>query len=57
MTRVTAPLLRPIEPRDVPAVLALNEADVDVLSPMDADRLTALQAWAHRADVVEVDDG
>lgn len=57
MASVTAPLLRPIEPRDVPAVLALNEADVDVLSPMDADRLAALQGWAHRADVVEVDDG
>ena len=48
--------LRPIEPHDVPTVLALNEADVAVLSPMDGERLAALQAWAHRADVVEVDD-
>jgi predicted GNAT superfamily acetyltransferase len=47
-----ATLLRPITSRDVAAVLALNEADVDLLAPMDAARLVQLREWAHRADVV-----
>lgn len=48
------PLLRPIDPADIPAVLALNEADVHLLAPMDETRLTELFAWAERADVVDV---
>lgn len=49
------PHLRPIDPTDVPAVLALNEADVHLLAPMDGPRLTQLLGWAERADVVDVD--
>jgi predicted GNAT superfamily acetyltransferase len=49
------PLLRPIAARDVPDVLALNEANVELLAPMDADRLAALQGWSSRADVIEVE--
>lgn len=45
-------LLRPIGPEDVAAVLALNEADVDLLAPMDEARLADLRRWAHRADVI-----
>ncbi len=47
--------LRAIEPRDHTAVLALNAAHVDVLSPMGEDRLHELLALADRADVVDVD--
>lgn len=49
------PLLRPISPADVPAVLALNEVNVEVLAPMDAERLAELSAWAHRADMIQCD--
>lgn len=49
------PLLRPIAEDDVPDVLALNEANVELLAPLDAARLEQLQGWASRADVVEVD--
>jgi uncharacterized protein len=35
-------------------VLALNQANVELLAPMDAERLAALRAWSLRADVVEV---
>jgi uncharacterized protein len=53
---VTAPqLLRPISAPDVPAVLALNEANVELLAPMDADRLVVLMGWAHRAQVIACD--
>lgn len=47
--------LRPIEPRDHTAVLALNAAHVEVLSPMGEERLNELLAMADRADVVDVD--
>ncbi len=47
--------LRPIERRDHTAVLALNAAHVDVLSPMGEERLRELLALADRADVVDVD--
>lgn len=47
--------LRPITGADVPAVLALNEANVELLAPMDAERLGQLQEWASRADVLDVD--
>ncbi len=36
-------------------MLALNEANVELLAPMDAPRLSELQGWASRADVIEVD--
>jgi len=49
------PLLRPIEPRDVALVIDLNEANVEMLAPLDAARLQQLQAWARRAEVIEVD--
>ncbi len=48
-------VLRPIRDEDVPRVLQLNADHVDLLSPMDADRLTALRRWASRADVVVCD--
>jgi predicted GNAT superfamily acetyltransferase len=50
------PRLRPLVPADLPFVLDVNEADVDVLAPLDAARLRDLTALAHRADLIEVDD-
>lgn len=47
--------LRPIGPDDRAYVLRLNAEHVELLSPMDDARLTALQGWAERADVIEVD--
>ena len=47
--------LRPIGPGDRAAVLRLNAEHVELLSPLDDDRLTVLEAWADRADVIEVD--
>jgi uncharacterized protein len=52
---VTSPTLRAITDADVPAVLALNHRFVEVLSPLDADRLTWLAGLADRADVLDVD--
>lgn len=49
------PRLRPIATDDVSTVLALNERDVHLLAPLDAARLSQLQGWAERADVVDVD--
>lgn len=49
------PILRPIEPGDVPDVLALNHRNVDMLAAMDEPRLTELRALADRVDVLEVD--
>jgi predicted GNAT superfamily acetyltransferase len=51
----TRPVLRPIEDDDVPAVLRLNERNVELLAPMDRRRLDQLTAWALRADVIDVD--
>jgi len=45
-------LLRPLEPRDHAAVLDLNARNVELLAPMDEQRLAQLVAWAHRADVI-----
>jgi predicted GNAT superfamily acetyltransferase len=53
---MTSPALRPITEADVPAVLALNHRFVDLLSPLDAERLLRLVGLADHADVVEVDD-
>ena len=47
--------LRPIGPDDRAFVLRLNHEHVELLSPMDDARLTVLQGWAERADVIEVD--
>ena len=49
------PLLRPIADGDVADVLALNEVNVELLAPLDTARLEQLQAWALRADVIDVD--
>ena len=49
-----SPLLRPIDSADYTFVLALNEVNVDLLAPLDSDRLTDLIAVADRADVVDV---
>lgn len=48
-------MLRPMTDDDVPAVLQLNHDHVELLAPMDADRLTLLRGWASRADVIECD--
>jgi predicted GNAT superfamily acetyltransferase len=47
--------LRPVAESDVPAVLALNQAEVEKLAPMDEARLHELRRAADRFDVVEVD--
>jgi uncharacterized protein len=52
----SAPVLRPIDEADVPAVLALNHRFVDLLSPLDAERLLWLVGLSDHADVVEVDE-
>ena len=49
-----SPVLRPIDSADYTLVLALNEVNVDLLAPLDSDRLTDLIALADRADVVDV---
>lgn len=48
-------LLAPISDADVEAVLRLNADHVELLSPMDADRLGQLRRWATRADVIRCD--
>lgn len=47
------PKLRRIEPGDHADVLALNQANVSALAPMDAARLVELDRLADRFDVVE----
>lgn len=49
------PDLRPLRETDVADVLALNEANVTELSPMDEDRLQLLLGLADRFDVLDVD--
>jgi hypothetical protein len=49
--------LRPVETSDAADVLALNEAEVEMLAPMDETRLHELRELADRFDVVEVDSG
>ena len=49
------PQLRPLETADHEAVLALNEANVVNLAPMDRSRLLQLVGWADRFDVVDVE--
>lgn len=50
-------LLRPITSRDVAYVLALNEADVELLAPLSAARLEQLQEWADLACVIDAGEG
>lgn len=47
--------LRPVGESDVADVLDLNEAEVEMLAPMDEARLHQLRELADRFDVVEVD--
>jgi predicted GNAT superfamily acetyltransferase len=49
------PTLRRISPADHEQVLALNEANVEALAPMDEDRLVELDGLADRFDVIDVD--
>lgn len=49
------PLLRPLRDTDIPAVLALNERNVEALAPMDEPRLHQLRGLAERFDVLELD--
>ena len=49
------PDLRPLRATDVADVLALNEANVAHLSPLDESRLRELSAVADRFDVIDVD--
>ncbi len=49
-------VLRAFEERDLADVLALNEAEVHNLAPMDEQRLRELQQWAELFVVAEVDD-
>ena len=49
------PKLRRIQPADHADVLALNQANVVKLAPMDEARLHQLDGWADRFDVIDVD--
>ena len=49
------PDLRPLRETDVAEVLTLNEANVDMLAPMDEARLRELHELADRFDVLDVD--
>jgi predicted GNAT superfamily acetyltransferase len=49
------PKLRSVEPGDHADVLALNEANVAALAPMDEARLVELDRLADRFDVLDVD--
>lgn len=49
------PDLRPLRHEDVADVLALNEANVKMLAPLDEEELRQLQRLADRFDVLEVD--
>jgi predicted GNAT superfamily acetyltransferase len=52
----SVPVLRPLRDEDAPDVLALNEANVRMLAPLDEEGLRRLQALSDRFDVLEVDD-
>lgn len=47
--------LRPIMPLDFPAVLAWNEAHVELLAPLDETRLLTLLGWSDTAAVITHD--
>ena len=46
-------MLRPLQPADHAAVLELNARNVELLAPMDEQRLLQLLNWTDRADVIE----
>ena len=48
-------LLRPLTPADHPAVLELNERNVELLAPLDEPRLAQLVDWSDTAAALEVD--
>ena len=48
-------VLRPITPADHDAVLAWNAAHVELLSPLDEDRLDALLDWCDLGCVITTD--
>lgn len=48
-------LLRPITPADHAQVLAWNHAHVELLAPLDEDRLAALLGWADLGCVIHHD--
>lgn len=48
-------LFRPIEPRDIDEVLRINQADVEMLAPLDESRLAWLTSMATHAHVVDID--
>jgi predicted GNAT superfamily acetyltransferase len=50
-----SPVLRPITSADHAEVLALNEQNVELLAPLDGERLVQLQSWADTAAVIDVD--
>jgi uncharacterized protein len=49
------PTLRRVTEPDFDDVLHLNERNVELLAPMDRDRLVELEGWADRFDVMDVD--
>ena len=49
--------IRTMEPRDIPFILRLNEENVEVLSPMDEEKLRAFEAMAELFLVAEADGG
>jgi uncharacterized protein len=51
------PLLRPVGNDDLADVLSLNQAEVEMLAPMDEARFHELRRAADRFDVVEVEGG
>lgn len=44
-----------MRPADHPEVLALNERNVELLAPLDEQRLLQLVGWAETAAVIDVD--
>lgn len=53
VTKFPEPMLRPFSTTDTDAVLALNEASVAVLSPMDAERFDRLRELCSLLEVAE----
>lgn len=49
------PVLRPMTDADVRDVLRLNEDHVELLSPLDSERLARLRGWTDRADIIVCD--
>jgi len=53
---VTPPVIRPIEPRDLEAILAINEANTPEVGSVDAERMRFIVDESPIALAVEVDD-